>query len=147
VTVPVDSAQVIEIGDLVYLATDDLRAADEISAGSLRNMQDAFVDDFIGVAMQRSISGETAVVRVATTGTFEFLCASGTWTISDKVAVAGTGGVALVNQTVIAPVGANAEMASVGKVSKTYATAVTAVLVEIKTNVFQGGIPAATASS
>ena len=50
----VDSAQVIEIGDLVYLATDDVRAASaQADQGTEAQNQEAFHDAFAGVAMQR----------------------------------------------------------------------------------------------
>ncbi len=140
----VDSAQEIAIGDLVWQDSDAAEAADQISAGSLINMQDAFVDNFIGVAMQRSRSGDTAVIRVATTGTFEFICASATFTEADRVGVSGTSGVALVNQTVIA---VSAVVSAIGVVPKAYATATTKVLVQINSTKFTGGLPAATAST
>ncbi len=140
----VDSGQVIEIGDAVWQNTDDARAADEISSGSLINMQEAFVDKFLGVAMQRSKSGETNPIRVATTGTFEFICASTTFTEGDKVGMSGVSGSALVNQTVIAVATTYAAM---GKVKKAYATATTVVLVQIQSTIFTGGFADATASS
>jgi len=140
----VDSAQVIEIGDPVYQATDDARPASEISADSLLNMQEAFVDNFLGVAMQRSKAGETAVIRVATTGTFEFACAAATFTEGDKVGMAGTADVALTDQTVIAVA---TTYATIGKVKKAYASNTTAVLVQINSTIFTGGFADATASS
>jgi hypothetical protein len=140
----VDSAQEIAIGDLVWQNTDDVRAADEISAGSLINMQEAFVDNFLGVAMQRSNAGDTNPVRVATTGTFEFICAAATFTEGDKVGVSGTSGVALVNQTVIAVA---TTFATIAKVKKAYASNTTAVLVQINSTIFTGGFADATASS
>ena len=39
--------------------------------------------------MQRSRSGETAPIRVATTGVFEFDCASGTFELGDMVGADG----------------------------------------------------------
>ncbi len=140
----VDSAEAIAIGDLVWQNTDAAEAADQITADSLINMQDAFVDNFVGVAMQRSRVGDTALIRVATTGTFEFICASATFTEAARVGVAGTADVALANQTVI---GVSAVVSAIGVVPKAYATAVTAVLVQINSTKFTGGLPAATASS
>lgn len=144
VSVPVDSAQVVEIGDLVYRATDDIRAADQISADTLINMQDAFVDDFVGVAMSASASGETEPVRVATTGTFEFICAAATFVFGDIVGVAGTDAVALDNQTVIA---VSAAVSGIGKVKQTYANNTTRVLVQINSTLFTGGLQPSTAST
>jgi predicted RecA/RadA family phage recombinase len=138
VLVPVDSAQTIEIGDAIYLATDDGRSADQISAGSLINMQDSFVDQFIGIAAQRSKSGDTNPIRVNTHGVFEFICASATF-------MAGESGVALENQTVIAV--ADGSVSGIGVVVQSYTTATTRVLVKIVSTKFSGGIQPATASS
>jgi predicted RecA/RadA family phage recombinase len=145
VLVPVDSAQTIEIGDAIYLATDDGRSADQISAGSLINMQDSFVDQFIGIAAQRSKSGDTNPIRVNTHGVFEFICASATFTIGDPVGMAGESGVALENQTVIAV--ADGSVSGIGVVVQSYTTATTRVLVKIVSTKFSGGIQPATASS
>ncbi|MHC4179901.1 MAG: capsid cement protein [Planctomycetota bacterium] len=140
----VDSAQVIEIGDPVWQNTDDARPASQISADSLINMQEAFVDNFIGVAMQRSASGDTNPIRVATTGTFEFACAAATFTEGDKVGMAGTTGVALTDQTVVAVA---TTYATIGKVKKAYTSNTTSVLVQINSTIFTGGFADATASS
>lgn len=140
----VDSAQEIAIGDLVWQDTDAAEAADQISADSLINMQDAFVDNFIGVAMQRSKDGETALIRIATTGTFEFICASATFTEAAIVGCAGTTGVALENQTVV---GVASAISGIGLVPKAYASNTTQVLVQINSTKFTGGLQPGTASS
>ena len=68
VVLPVDSATVIEIGDLVYLDTDDAKPAGSLAdAGTEAANQEAFHDQFAGVAMQRSRAGDTTPIRVATT--------------------------------------------------------------------------------
>ena len=55
VVLPVDSATVIEIGDLVYLDTDDAQpAARRPTSGTEAANQELFHDKFAGVAMQRS---------------------------------------------------------------------------------------------
>ena len=83
VVLPVDSATVIEIGDLVYLDTDDAKPAS--AAGRCRAPkpanQEAFHDKFAGVAMQASRNGDTQPIRVATTGVFEFDCLSSTFEV------------------------------------------------------------------
>lgn len=140
----VDSAQVIEIGDLMYQATDDARPASQISSGSLINMQEAFVDAFLGVSMQRSAAGDTNPIRIATTGTFEFITASATFVEGASVGPAGTSGDALDDQTVIAVA---TTFATIGKVKKAYASATTSVLVQINSTIFTGGFADATASS
>ena len=77
VMLPVDSATVIEIGDLVYLDTDDAKPASaQADQGTEAANQELFHDKFAGVAMQASRSGDTQPIRVATTGVFEFDCLS-----------------------------------------------------------------------
>ena len=84
VMLPVDSATVIEIGDMVYLDTDDAKPASArpIKAPKSANQQ-LFHDIFAGVAMQASRSGDTQPIRVATTGVFEFDCVSTTLEVGD----------------------------------------------------------------
>ena len=80
VVAAVDSGTVIEIGDLIYQDTDDAKpASSQADQGSETANQELFADNFLGVAMQRSRSGDTDPVRVATTGAFEFDCPSGTF--------------------------------------------------------------------
>jgi len=75
VVAAVDSATVIEIGDLLWQDTDDAKPASGLSdQGTETDNQDVFADSFLGVAMQRSRSGDTAPIRVATTGVFKFDC-------------------------------------------------------------------------
>src|SRR5437016_5813843 len=107
----VDSATVIEIGDLLWLNTDDARPASLVTYGaSLAATQQTFHDKFAGVAMQRSRVGDTDPVRVATTGVFEFACASATFEIGARIGVDdNTGGTALLNQQVIGTAAANPE--------------------------------------
>ena len=102
VVAAVDAATVIEIGDLVWQDTDDAKpAASVTNHGSKLLNQKALADAFLGVAMQRSRSGDAAPIRVATTGVFEFDCASGTFELGDLVgADANTAGTALLNQQV-----------------------------------------------
>jgi len=70
----VASATVIEVGDLIKLASN---YAVNFAAGGSSNA--SLVDSaskFLGVAMQASATGETNPIRVATTGVFEYPCAS-----------------------------------------------------------------------
>jgi hypothetical protein len=60
----VDSATVIEIGDLVFQDTDDAKPASaQADQGSEEANQERFADAFLGVAMQRSRSGDTDPIR------------------------------------------------------------------------------------
>ena len=82
VVAAVDSATVIEIGDLLWQDVDDAKPASvqDISIDRKivpreeehRQRQGHFARNFLGVAMQRSRSGGTEPVRVAITGVFEF---------------------------------------------------------------------------
>jgi hypothetical protein len=135
----VDAGAVIEIGDLLYQATDDARPAssqpDQLTETA---NQELFADKFLGVAMQRSRAGETAPIRVATTGVFEFDCPSGTAELGALVGVdEDAAGTALLNQQV-APVALSKY--AVGRVAKREATATTNMLVDIRSTVMTGGV-------
>jgi len=146
----VDTAQVIEIGDLVWCNTDDARPASALSfAGGLATSQERLVDDFLGVAMQRSRSGDTAAIRIATSGVFEFVTVSDTYELGDLVGAAE--GTSLLEDQKVASLGdghkdVNVERA-IGRCAKTVATAATLVLVSIKSTVMTGGFQLGTASA
>jgi len=99
VVLPVASATVIEIGDLVYLDTTAKPASSLSYGASLAATQEAFHDKFAGVAMQASRNGDTQDIRVATTGVFEFGCASATFEVGARIGVDdNAGATALLNQ-------------------------------------------------
>ncbi len=138
----VDSAQVIEIGDLVWLNTDDVRPASQVSfAAGIAQAQEDLVDNFLGVAMGRSRSGDTAAIKVATEGVFEFVTASDTFQLGDLVGAADNT-TELHDQQVVSlgdgHTDADAPRA-IGRCAKQEATAVTTVLIEIKSTVMTGG--------
>lgn len=126
----VDSAVVIETGDLLWLNTDDARgAADYTWDTSLAITSPQFQARFIGVAAQASASGDTDDIRVSTAGVFEFPCASSTFNEGDFVGVNdNAGGTALVDQELIK---VTDPRQAIGRVVKAYASAVTTILVEI----------------
>jgi len=135
----VDSTTVIEIGDLLYLNTDDvLPASSQADAESEAGNQETFADNFIGVAMQQSRNGDTDEIRVATAGVFEYICASATYEIGDNIGVdENSDGDGLLDQTVAAV--ADAEYA-IAKVARRAASATTTLFVEIESTVMHGGI-------
>ena len=139
VVAAVDSATVIEIGDLVWQDTDDAKPASSITdQGSETANQEALADGFLGVAMQRSRSGETAPLRVATTGVFEFDCPSDTFELGDMIGVdENAAGNALLNQQV-----ARVEQSryAIGRVAKRQSAASTSVLVDIRSTIMTGGV-------
>jgi len=138
VVAAVDSATVIEIGDLLYLDTDDAKpASSQADVGTEPGNQEAFADKFLGVAMQRSRSGETAPIRVATTGVFEFDCPSGTFELGDLVGVDETGGTTLLDQQVDK---VTASRYAIARVAQRESAAATSVYVDIRSTVMTGGV-------
>src|SRR5258705_2900940 len=117
VMLPVDSATVIEIGDMVYLDTDDAKpASSQSDQGTESANQQLFHDIFAGVAMQASRSGDTQPIRVATTGVFEFDCLSTTLEVGDMLgADENVAGNALLNGTLARVTNANASVVRCAK--------------------------------
>ena len=138
VVIPVDSATVIEIGDLVYLDGDDAKpASSQADAGTEAANQEAFHDLFAGVAMQRSRAGDTAPIRVATRGVFEFPCPSSTFEVGALIGASENGaGNALEDQQVEGVATANLAL---GRCAKRVSSAATTVLVDIVATISHGG--------
>ena len=139
VVAAVDSATVIEIGDLLWQDTDDAKpATSQTDQGSETANQETLADNFLGVAMQRSRSGDTAPIRVATTGVFEFDCPSGTFELGGLIgADENAGGTALLDQQVATVAGSQYAIA---RVAKREASATTGVLVDVRSTIMTGGI-------
>ena len=139
VVAAVDSGTVIEIGDVLWLDTDDAKpASDQADQGSETDNQTLLAVNFLGVAMQRSRSGDTDPVRIATTGVFEFDCPSGTFELGDLIGVdENTGGTLLLNQQVDSV----ADSAyAVARVAKREPSATTSVLIDIRSTIMTGGV-------
>jgi len=141
----VDSSTVIEIGDLVYLDTDDAKpAGDQADGGTAAQNQQAFHTKFLGVAMQRSRSGDTAPIRVATTGVFEYECTSAVFEIGDLIGPASTVGEdGLYDQQVV---GVSNAYEAIGRVARREASAATSVILAIDSTVMTGGVQVASAA-
>ncbi len=80
--VRVDSATVIEAGDLVWLDTDDAKPASAFTwTTNLATTQGNFAAKFLGVAHQPSAAGETAAISVDVSpeSVYEFDVASGSY--------------------------------------------------------------------
>ncbi len=139
VVAAVDAGTVIEIGDLLWQDADDAKPASMLAGlGTKATNQEALAQAFLGVAMQRSRSGETAPLRVATTGVFEFDCASGTFELGDMVGAEGNApSYALLNQEVVKVA---ASRYAVGRIAKRQAAATTSVLVDIRSTIMTGGV-------
>jgi hypothetical protein len=141
VMMAVDSATVIEIGDLLLQDTDDAKpASSQTDQGTESANQQMFHDLFVGVAMQASRAGDTQPIRVATSGVFEFDCLSTTLEVGDLMGADENGaGIALLNQTVVKVTNANA---AIGRCAKRLNPAGTRVLVDIVSSVVKGGTQA-----
>ncbi len=138
VMLPVDSTTVIEIGDLVYLDTDDAKpASSQADQGTEAANQELFHDKFAGIAMQASRSGDTQPIRVATAGVFEFDCVSATFEVGKLVGADENAGGNALERQVVAPV-ATANLA-IGRCAKRVNPATTRVLVDIVSTVGRGG--------
>jgi hypothetical protein len=139
VVAAVDAATVMEIGDLVYLESDDVRpASSQNDLGSKPNNQEMFAHKFLGVAMQRSLAGETSPVRVATRGVFEFVCPSSQFELGDFVGVdENAAGDALSNQQLLK---VTASRYAIGRVARREVVNTTSVLVDICSTVMCGGV-------
>ncbi len=141
VLIPVLSDTVIEIGDLVYLDTNNAKPAASVpDQSSTAGDQGWFHDRFAGVAMQRSRAGDTEAIRVATTGVFEFNCPSNTHEVGELLGVNKSSGVTLENQQVIDV--ATAHLA-IGRCAHRVNPVGTRVLVDIVSTVMRGGPQAA----
>jgi len=142
VVLPVDSGQIVEIGDLVYLEVDDARPVSSlVDLGTLVANQEAMHDKFLGVAMQASEAGSTTPIRVAASGVFELQCVSETFEIGDLVGGREDGtGTQLLQQAIE---GVATENLAIGRCAKRVPIASDKVLVDIASTITQGGPQAA----
>jgi predicted RecA/RadA family phage recombinase len=111
VIAPVKAETVIEIGDILFQCADGCADTD----GGV----------FLGVAMQRSRSGDTAPIRVATAGVFEFDCDARAWKLGEKVERDGRQSVTEVAHPAYA----------IGRVAKYAKTPSRIVLVDIRSQI------------
>ncbi|MCC7085931.1 MAG: hypothetical protein IT427_13090 [Pirellulales bacterium] len=138
VMLAVDSATVIEIGDLIYLNTDDARPASMLADGGSESVNQAgFHDFFVGVAMQRSRAGDIAPIRVATSGVFEFACLADTFEVGNLIGVDEAASGTQLEDQVVVKVAGTAQ--AIGRCAKRATTAATRVLVDIVSTVMKGG--------
>ena len=138
VLLPVESATLIEIGDLVYQTSGAARPASALAdAGTLAANLEALHDLFAGVAMQCSPAGSAEPVRVATSGVFEMPCASATVEVGDLLGGEEDGsGMALESQMVAKVAAANL---AVGRCAKRVNPAGERVLVDVVSTILRGG--------
>ncbi|TWT30338.1 hypothetical protein KOR34_48960 [Posidoniimonas corsicana] len=141
VVMAVDAATEIEIGDLLYLETDDARpAGDLFDQGSASLNQQSFHSVFAGVAMQQSAAGDAKPIRVATTGVFEFECDAATFEVGDLIGAAeNAAGDALEDQKVAAVGGVSS---AIGRCAARAPDAASRVLVDLVSSIARGGVQA-----
>ncbi|MEO1497505.1 MAG: capsid cement protein [Planctomycetota bacterium] len=139
---PVETGDVVEVGDLVYLTSGKVRPASQAAdTGSATSNQEVFHDAFVGVAMQASPAGRAGSVRVATTGVFEFDCAAATFELGQLIGLNETSsGDALEDQEVVAVA---TENLAIGRCAQRVEPAATRVLVDVVSVVTRGGPQAA----
>ena len=139
VVAAVDSATVIEIGDLLWQDTDDAKPASaQADQGSESANQQLFTTKFLGVAMQRSRNGDTGPIRVATTGVFEFDSSAGAFELGALIGASeNIAGNALLNQQVE---GVATAARAIGRAARRAPTPTAVVLVDIRSTVMTGGV-------
>ena len=131
VVAAVDADTVIEIGDLLWQDIDDAKPAASLRGSrDLGYAQGLFADKFLGVAMQRSRKGDTAPIRVATTGVFEFDCEPAKFELGDLIGPDGNQQVKRVSD----------KLKAIARVAKQVPRPLTDVLVDIRSTVMTGGI-------
>jgi len=142
VLLPASEFDVIEIGDLILLSNGQaLPAASLPDQGTKSANQEALHDDFVGVAMQASASGDTTAIRIATSGVFEFAMLSDTIELGELIGGAEDAlGTELLSQVVEAVATPNLAL---GRCARQVATAGERVLVDIVGTTMQGGPQAA----
>ncbi len=90
----VDSAIVIEVGDMVWLNTDDVRPATSFTWDTnIATTQAAFAVLFIGIAQESSASGQTDEINVdiSPMSVYEMILSSATAEVGDPLGPDQTG--------------------------------------------------------
>jgi hypothetical protein len=139
VVAAVQAATVIDIGDLLWQDTNNAKPAAALANGGSKTAnQQAFVREFLGVAMQRSRMGDTAPIRVATTGVFEMDCTSNTFELGDLIGPdSDAAGDTLLNQQVTK---VGSVLAAIGRTARRAASNTASVLVDIRSTIMTGGV-------
>ncbi|KKL29068.1 hypothetical protein LCGC14_2368830 [marine sediment metagenome] len=149
VVAAVDSETVIEIGDLLWQDVDDAKPASMLPEPDVLDFRQLFANNFLGVAMSRSRSGDITTMRLATTGVFEFDCFEGAFELDDLIGVDyelqadhpdsdhRSETCRIFNQQVTKV--ADSKYA-IGRVARREASATTRVLIDIRSTVMTGGV-------
>ena len=142
IMMPVLAGTIVEIGDIVYLDSGTAKPISEQSdQGSLAANQEAMHDQFLGVAMQASLSEMPIRSVWLPPECLNSTCASATFEIGDLLGGTEEGtGTELMDQELIGVATANL---AVGRCTKRVNPAGTKVLVDIISTVLRGGPQAA----
>ena len=129
VVAPVLTAQAVAVGDICGLSSGNtIRAQDETWDTNLATTQTAFALKFLGVSGQQKdatvarVFGNSTdnLIRIDTTGVFEFDCASATFAIGDFIGPAKQTGNLLESQKVVSVA---SEALAIGRVSEAVTSA------------------------
>lgn len=131
VVAAVDADTVIDMGDLLWQDVDDAKPASRLSDAVW------FKAKFLGVAMQRSRLGDTAPIRVAATGVFEFECGTPQRSELGAMVAPAAGDRSLQNQVVNET--AYRDFA-IGRVARRSSADEHTLLVDIRSTVMTGGV-------
>jgi len=137
---PVQSSAAVEIGDLLFWDLDDgaAPAATQVDLGDLLSNQAQFAQSFLGVALESCPLGAARNIRVATTGVFEFDCASDQYSLGELLGASGNGvDNHLENQKVTS---VPEYFEAIGRCVQMYTSDVSKLLVEIRSAVMRGSV-------
>jgi hypothetical protein len=131
---PVKRETVIEIGDLLWQDDGTAEPASTLGCRPGESEKESFSKRFLGVAMQRSRAGDTDLIRVATTGVFEFDLSGPVPTqLGDFIGPTTELDSQLVSLTHCAE-------RAIGRAAKVRPSPLTAILVDIRSTVMTGGV-------
>lgn len=87
IRMPVDSATVIKTGDIVWKDTDDAKPANHTALWDTDEGTTCakLKDNFLGIALESSESGDTREIAICPEGVAEMPCSSGTFELGDGV--------------------------------------------------------------
>lgn len=131
VTAAYDGSIAVEIGDLMYLDTDDAKPASSLADGGTEpTNQQTLAAAFLGVAVERKLATDAAGdIDVAVDWTGVMSCASDTYEVGDMVAPdENAGGTGLEDQKVVKTTDA---LSAIGYVIRREPAAVTSVHVRL----------------
>jgi hypothetical protein len=137
---PVQASFVVEIGDLLYWDADNgaAPAAEQVDLGDLLSNQGQFAQSFLGVALESCPVGALKSIRVATTGVFEFDCASDAYALGELLGGCGNGVDGHLENQKVAAVPEYFE--AIGRNVQAQPSAVSKLLIEIRSAIMQGGV-------